>query len=401
MATVNTIISQAKNKAFQEQAQNILDRIQDLVENYDVEKINQNLKRICQDFSNFYDKFYEKNVEYYQQGEEWKNIIEHMKNMQRSRDTKDEDISIIENFMKDKRRRKIRQIIVSKITLTKQLQSLLTGFKTLFLKTLNKTFVQMVVFEDQGKQFEPAIIKINNFNGLSSFIKSSANDFQGKLMSNNTILQQYNNNQDKYQKIEIDQSYIDIYKQTRRRLNIFYEKAHRPSYGESLLLYHIQKWYKFWINNLGDVKQGFIAMSLNKGNIDSNMQKNIQMFTTFIGKVDNTPGTLLQDIQQIQQIIQDQIELQISSKSGAAKTGSHKELINLIKNIANSNNGKALIEEIFTKDAQYSKKQSGQRNRLLDDEKDKDKLQRLLSDGITYVARTSLDQIMQNIDIKI
>ena len=89
---------------------------------------------------------------------------------------------------------------------------------------------------------------------------------------------------------------------------------------------------------------------------------------TYIGQVDNTAGTLFQDIQDLEN------NLQISVKSGSAQTGSHEELIQLIRKVKDGN-----IEEIrnlFIRDANQI---SEPRNRIYSDEESKEKIATMIA----------------------
>jgi len=114
---------------------------------------------------------------------------------------------------------------------SRKLESLLTGFKTVFLKTLGKEFIQEIVIED--KDLTPIVIKLQGFSAMENFIRNSLSDFQGKLKSNNQMLNFINNKDDHsnlYSKIIVQDSYIKIYQESRRRLNVFYNVIGKGRY---------------------------------------------------------------------------------------------------------------------------------------------------------------------------
>jgi len=78
-------------------------------------------------------------------------------------------------------------------------------------------------------------------------------------------------------------------------------------------------------------------------NLVNEIEKDIGIFTTYIGEVDNTAGTLVQDIQALENT------LQISAKSGSAQTGSHEPLIDLIRKVGKGNFEE--IRNVFTRDS--------------------------------------------------
>ena len=240
----------------------------------------------------------------------------------------------------------------------------------MFLKTLGQNFVQEIVIEN--KDYTPIIIRLQDFTSMESFIKNSLQDFQGKLHSNNQMLNFINNknHSDLYNKIYVKDSYINIYKETRRRLNVFYTKIKKgKSFGEALLLYKPDgTWIKFYVTTLGDVKEGYVSMVTAQPSLSNNIEQDIEIFTTYIGQVDNTAGTLFQDIQDLEN------NLQISVKSGSAQTGSHEELIQLIRKVKDGN-----IEEIrnlFIRDANQI---SEPRNRIYSDEESKEKIATMIA----------------------
>lgn len=231
-----------------------------------------------------------------------------------------------------------------------------------------------------------------NFKDFSNFIGSALDNFQGKLKSNEQMLKIINNKQRNalYTKKDIDSIYLQLYKQARRRLNIFYNKVKKSSSsGEGLLLYKPnRRWIKFWVSNLGDVKEGFLAIVVESPALSNNIEERIQLFAeNYIGKVDNTPGTLVQDIENIKQ--------QISSKSGSARTGSNKTLIELIRSVSEGNLNR--IAQIFEKDSEYANSGMGRRNKALSNKQANQKVAKIIGEGSETLARRSINNTIRNI----
>ena len=232
---------------------------------------------------------------------------------------------------------------------------------------------------------------------LTSIIDSRAENLQGRLRQNKKLITRFKDRE--HAKVlsnlysNRQQQYEDTYSQARRRVNIFYSRTKR-SYGQSLLLYKKHdKWIKFWVANLGDLKEGYVTMVVrHQEDLPNDPELRMEIFTKYIGQVDNIAGTLLQDVQT-------QENQQISVKSGRAQTGSHQELINLIKTISvSAKDPVTLIKDVFNKDLARSAEGSGRRNRILDPKKDKEKLKSLLSTQGLNSAKIVLNKIVLDIN---
>lgn len=369
---------------FNTEAQKILNQLQELLNKQDSEILSA-LPPICNQFLLFYNNYYE-------QGKRTSKGLEAHQIQLQKLTNPDEEYSL---YSGQRETESIRTYVTSLVNSTRKLESLLTGFKSVFLKTLNQNFVQQIVIESQG--YTPIIIQLNNksFNDMENFIKNSLSDFEGKLKSNNQMLQLINSkngNNNLYNKIYIKDPYLNIYRETRRRLNIFYTRVKKGSlFGEGLLLYKPhQQWIKFYVTTLGDVKEGFASMVSAQAEIKQNMQQDIQIFAEgYISKVDNIAGTLIQDIQNTKE------NLQISVKSGSAQTGSHEELIKLIKKVASGEID--AIREAFITDRNKSYEGSGQRNRIYNDKESKEKIADIISKASKEKAKQTIETIIPNL----
>lgn len=268
----------------------------------------------------------------------------------------------------------IRETVISANNAARQLENLLTGFKTIFLKALDIDFVQRIVVEeiDENKKFTPIILQLESFQGMSKFISDATSQFQGKLKSNQKMLNYINsrNSHTKlFTKLIVTEPYIKIYQESRRRLNIFYEKTNKSNFsGEGLLLYKPEeRWISFFVLNLGDLKEGYVSMTVQQPQVNTNnIDKGIQTFTGYIGKVDNIAGTLWQDIQ-------DTINnFQISVKSGSAQTGSHEQLISLIELVSKGNFQQ--IRNIYEQNKNIAQSGVKARDRIYTDNESKEKI---------------------------
>lgn len=363
----------ADSVQFDNEAQKILEKLQELL-NEDDEKKFTKLKSTCKDFIKFYKKYYENAVE------QLKNLqqqYQRIKNLKNSVDQQYINQQSAYTQHRQESTRSIQEYMGYLVNGARQLENLLTGFKSVFLNILGQNFVQQIVVESEN--YQPIIIQLKDFSSMSYFIKEHTTDFQGKLKSNIQMLKmvdakQHNN---LYTKIWVEDPYIKIYQQSRRRLNIFYDNVKNGSrQGEALLLYKPhQRWLKFFVLNLGDLKEGFVSMVSDQAQTASNMEQNIEIFTKYIGKVDNIQGALLQDVQNIIQ------NLQISVKSGSAETGSHNVLINMINEIskASGNNIRKIIEDTFSIDYQKAIEEKGQRDKLYTNKEAKEKIATMIS----------------------
>ena len=362
---------------FNAEAEKILKQLQELLDKQDSEILSA-LPPICNQFLLFYNN-------YYKQGERTsKGLRAHQIQLQKLVNP-DEQYSF---YNGQRETESIRTYVTSLVNSARKLESLLTGFKSIFLKTLGQNFVQQIVIESED--YTPIIIQLDNknFNDMENFIKTSLTDFEGKLKSNKQMLQFINNknNNNLYNKIYIKDPYLNIYKETRRRLNIFYRKVKKGSlFGEGLLLYKPhQRWIKFYVTTLGDVKEGFASMVSAQAEITQNMQYDIQIFAEeYIGKVDNIAGTLIQDIQNVEE------NLQISIKSGSAQTGSHEELIKLIEKVASGNVD--AIREAFIIDKNKSHSGFGQRNRIYSNKESKEKIATMIDKASKEKAKQTIE----------
>lgn len=353
----------AEENNFTKQATEILKILQDLLNQDDEEVFKQKLQNICNKFIQFYQNYYQINIDARIELQKHKDSIKALK----------EDPDLNSEYIEQKHAftSTIQSTIVSLVNGARQLETILTGFKTVFLKTLNQNFIQQIVIEagDDQQGYEPIIIQLNNFSAMSNFIASSTLDFQGRLKSNKELFQSIDKKQhnDLYRKIWIQRPYIEIYKESRRRLNVFYDKIKKGyRYGEALLLYKPkQRWIKFYVTTLGDVKEGFAAMVAAQATIKHNKELDIQTFAEeYIGKVDNITGALVQDIQNINN--------QIAIKSGSAQTGSHQQLIKIIKAVADGDF--ETIRKAFESDETKISTNSGQRNRIYNNKESKEKI---------------------------
>lgn len=365
------------NSQFNSEAQQILQELQKLLDKEDAKAILEGgLKETCENFINFYDNYYKEENKI-----KGKSLVAHRIQLQNLINPEQQS-----SYGGQRAKESIKTTVSTLANASRKLESLLTGFKAVFLKTLGKEFVQEIVIED--KDLTPIVIRLQGFSAMENFIRNSLSDFQGKLKSNNQMLNFINNKDDHsnlYSKIIVQDAYIKIYQESRRRLNIFYNAIEKGRhYGQALLLYKPDGvWKKFYITTLGDVKEGYIAMVTKQPNLANEIEKDIGIFTTYIGEVDNTAGTLVQDIQALEQT------LQISAKSGSAQTGSHKPLIDLIRKVRNGNFEE--IRNVFTKD---SKQESKQRNRIYNDKESKEKIAKMISDSSKKKAKNASDSVV-------
>lgn len=193
-----------------------------------------------------------------------------------------------------------------------------------------------------------------------------------------------------YTRKSIDNVYIQVYKQTRRRLNIFYNKIKRGYLGGSgLLLYKPERrWIRFFVSNMGDVKEGFVSMVVESPKLNNNIEHRIKTFAEdYIGKVDNAIATLIQDIEFMKQ--------QISVKSGKGQTGSDKELLKLIQKVANGNI--KAIEQVFEADRGYVQSEKGRRNRILKNRQAILKVEDMIKGGSETLAKKTINSTIRNI----
>ncbi len=365
------------NSQFNSEAQQILQELQRLLNKEDAKTILEGgLKEICENFINFYDNYYKEENKI-----KGKGLVAHRMQLQNLINPEQQS-----SYGGQRAKESIKTTVSTLANASRKLESLLTGFKTVFLKTLGKEFIQEIVIED--KDLTPIVIKLQGFSAMENFIRNSLSDFQGKLKSNNQMLNFINNKDDHsnlYSKIIVQDSYIKIYQESRRRLNVFYNVIGKGRYyGQALLLYKPDgTWKKFYITTLGDVKEGYIAMVTKQPNLVNEIEKDIGIFTTYIGEVDNTAGTLVQDIQALENT------LQISAKSGSAQTGSHEPLIDLIRKVGKGNFEE--IRNVFTRD---SKQESKQRNRIYNDKESKEKIAKMISDSSKKKAKNASDSVV-------
>ena len=366
---------------FNDEAQKILKELQQLLNLEDKATFNDKLQETCNNFDNFYTNYYQNILTAQQE------LQKHKQQLQQLGEDPEKSSSYIRH--KQSVSQSMKTTIVSLANAARQLETLLTGFKAVFLKTLNQDFVQQIVIENE--EYEPIIIKLTDLSSMSNFIKSSTSDFQGKLKSNKEMLEFINNNThgSLYEKIYVVDPYIKVYKESRRRLNIFYDKVKKGQrYGEGLLLYKPnRRWIKFYVSNLGDLKQGYVSMVSEQTPLTAKIEHDIEIFTKYIGRVDNLRGTLLQDIQTISS--------QISVKSGSAQTGSHEELIELIREIKNGNFKK--IEEIFNRDVINTQNEVGQRNRVYSHKESKNKVATMLAKVSQKKAEEAVEFSLQDL----
>lgn len=193
-----------------------------------------------------------------------------------------------------------------------------------------------------------------------------------------------------YTKKDINNIYIQIYKQTRRRLNIFYNKIKKGFFGGTALLLYKPKgrWVRFFVSNMGDVKEGFVSMVVEDPKLNGNIEHQIKIFAEeYIGKVDNAIATLIQDIEFMKQ--------QISVKSGRSQTGSDKELLTLIDKVAKGDI--KAIEEVFKKDKEYVQSNKGRRNRVLKNHQAILKTKIMLNTSSEALAKKTIDATIRSI----
>ena len=365
---------------FNDEAQKILKELQQLLDKED-SQIFEALPPLCKQFLIFYNNYYQ------QENRTKQGLYIHQKKLQNL-------INIDQQspYVEHKATESISTLVTTLANSARKLESLLTGFKTVFLKTLGYNYVQQIVIENED--YIPIIIQLENFSGMENFIRSSLLDFEGKLKTNKQMLQFINNknHSDLYSKIYVQAPYNNIYKETRRRLNIFYTKIKKGKmFGEGLLLYKPhQQWIKFYVTTLGDVKEGFVSMVSAQAALTHHMEYDIQLFAEqYIGKVNNIAGTLFQDVQNLEK------KLQISVKSNSAKTGSHDELIEIITQVASGNLEK--IREVFTSDEVKAKNESGQRNRVFSDKESKEKIAQMMSKLSDKKAREAVAEQVLNL----
>lgn len=368
-------------------SEDILIKLSEIAENYNKQSIPQ-IQQVCHNFKIFYQEYYKQSQLSQQE------LLQHQREIAALIQASEN----IEVFSRFRKRRSINNILLSQAQKTRYLESLLTGFKTVFLKVIQQDFVQQIVIELQDGT--PAIFETKDFFGLANFIQSSTIDAQGKLQQNAKMINSHVNfNSDLYNKVEIEEQYLNVYKQTRRRLNIFYDRIKKGlRQGEGLLLYRPGNyWIKFYVNNLGDVKQGLVNLIAHNGHLGSGIEKQVQDFAEiYIVQVDSVAGTLLQDVQKkIGQVIQ-----QISVKSGSAKTGAHEGIIQLINTIADANVNQIynLIADAFNIDKTKAESGSGRRNRVLENnDKDQQKLAQLLQNNCDNKVLQQIQKDISNI----
>lgn len=377
---------------FQRQAENILEQLQKIVEQQDNQIIIDKLKPICQRFSVVYDYFYQHDISYNEALQQYGKFLKHLTVLSQS---SDESSNVIQDLNNIHKIQNLSQFNNQRYGLIQQLQIILTGFKSIFLRLIGQEFVQVVVVEveDEHGNLIPQTYQMQNWMDLASIIVDRTDGLQGRLMQNKKMAQHFEKRQHNTIFEKIASNHIEkcnaIYSQAKRRINIFYTVTGHTG-GQSLLLYKLSnRWFKFWVANLGDLKEGYVTMVMkHQGEIPTEQERQIQLFTRYIGQVDNIAGTLLQDVQTQQ-------NQQISVKSSRAQTGSHMEIIALIKEIANSNDSPLnLINKAFQKDKVASLTGKGRRNRLLDSKKDKEKLAKLLKKNGANKARTITNQII-------
>ena len=285
----------------------------------------------------------------------------------------------------------IQQIVIADLNKTKQLQTLTLGLRTLYLKVLGYELIQTVVIEDPQNHYKPIIIDVN-FKDFANFISESLDGYRGRLKQNQAMLRMINNRQRSslYTKKNIDNIYIQIYKQTRRRLNIFYNRI-KKSYlgGRGLLLYKPErKWIKFFVSNMGDVKEGFVSMVVESPKLNNNIEHRIKIFAEeYIGRVDNGIATLIQDVEFIKQ--------QISVKSGRGQTGSDEELLKLIAKVAKGDI--QAIEQVFNADRKYVQSGKGKRNRILQNHQAISKTKDMIKDGSEMLAKKVINATIRTV----
>lgn len=375
MATVTNVTN------FNKEAKKILENIQKYINQEDTKNFKL-MQYACDDFLKFYKQYYEDESLNIMQVQQLENHVENLKNMLQFDGNN--------NYSENKINQSIQQIVLTNVDKARKLETLLTGFKTMFLKFLGYDFIQQIVIETE--EFTPIIIELQDFSSMQPFIKSATSEMQGKLKDNQTILDMYNtklHNEKLYSTISSLKEYQKIYSESRRRLNIFWEKIGKGHFsGEGFLFYKPQsRWKKFYVNSLGDLKQGYISMSIEQPQLSPEEELNIEIFTTYIGKVDNIRGTLLQDVQNIKK--------QISSKSGSASTGSHKDLIDLITLVRNGNISS--IQQYFNKDLAKSRSGKGQRNYIYEDNEAKNKIAEMMSTNSLDKAEKVIKKIIQSV----
>lgn len=326
-----------------------------------------------------------------------KKLQQHKQNLKKLRQDPDKKLE----SLRDKVTTTIQESVISANNASRQLENLSTGFKTVFLKILGYDFVQQVVVENEDEDYKPIILQLDDFKAMGSFIKDSTADFQGKLKTNQDILttiQNKNSHNKLFKKIIVAEPYMEIYKESRRRLNIFYEKTKKPAGGEGLLLYKPEnEWIRFYVLNLGDLKEGYVSMIADQPNVNTNkMEKNIQIFAEeYIGKVDNVIGTLWQDVQ----TIINAHNVLISVKSGSAQTGTHEGLVDLIDKISK---GKVeqiydIINDVLQRDKALAQKGSGRRDRVYDDDESKKKIASMIFKSSEKKARKEINFTLQQL----
>lgn len=363
---------------FNAEAEQILKELQQLLDEDDKAIFNNQLRSVCNEFKIFYDNYFQ------EENRSKEGLKIHRHQLQELINVDDEANN---SYAMKKSTQSVATIVSTLVNASRKLESLLTGFKAVFLKTIGQGFVQKIVVETEDLQ--PVIIQLQGFDAMQNFIKGSSSDFQGKLSSNIKMLELINSknqsNAKFYNVNEIDKSYINTYRESRRRLNIFYNRIKKgQQHGEGLLFYKPKnRWIKFYVSSLGDLKEGLVSMVTNQEELGNNIELNIEAFTKYIGKVDNIAGSLLQDIQDLQN------NLQISVKSGSAQTGSHEQLINLIKLIADSGNIES-IREFYDRDLKKSQAESGQRNRIYSNKQSVNKIAMMMSNKSRKEAEKAL-----------
>lgn len=370
-------------KSFSEQAEQVLKNIQEIRDKSNKKIVFEKIRPACTRFMEFY-QYYEDALQ--KEGSQGYVQI-HLKELKAFANIENdpqEAYSAARDF------NNTQLEIIKKAQMTRQLQKLLSAFKRVFINALGYDFIESVVIETENH--EPIVIQFDDdAQGLENFINSYTDDWQGRLEQDTQMYQKIIANNSKFKQKKIDTSYVEVYQEARRRIDIFYNYAQRK-YGEALLLYKTEgTWKKFYVLNLGDLKEGFLSLIYNEIKLPMNMQKRIEEFTNQIGSVDNAAGTIYQDIALLNTLV--------SSKTARAQTGSNEGLINIIKTISETGDLYA-IRQVYLKDKSTESKA---RNRILysdkNDEKnfseaDKNKVAKMISKESLEKAQKEINGII-------
>lgn len=370
-------------KSFSEQAEQVLKNIQEIRDKSNKKIVFEKIRPACTRFMEFY-QYYEDALQ--KEGSQGYVQI-HLKELKAFANIENdpqEAYSAARDF------NNTQLEIIKKAQMTRQLQKMLSSFKRVFINALGYDFIESVVIETENH--EPIVIQFDDdVQGLENFINSYTDDWQGRLEQDTQMYQKIIVNSSKFKQKKIDPSYVEVFQEARRRIDIFYNYAKRKS-GEALLLYKPKGiWNKFYVLNLGDLKEGFLSLIYNEIELPMNMQDRIEKFTQQIGNVDNTTGTIYQDIALLNTLV--------SSKSARAQTGSNTGLINIIKTISETGDLYA-IRQVYLKDRSTGSKT---RNRILhsdeNDEKtfseaDKNKVAKMINEESLEKAQQEINGII-------